>query len=181
MKISRRRFFKRFLLAGGAVSGLAAVQSFGIEPNIVVVRRLDLPMSGLPEAFIGKTIAHISDLHCGSSTTKGFLLRAVAQMNSLNPDFVIITGDFTTRYDKGDYFDELESVLASVESNHGKFACLGNHDYGVNLHTYQSLLRGTTDCLESNSITLLRNNSSILEIDGEKIYIVGLGEFTRRD
>ena len=42
-------------------------------------------------------IAHLSDLHCGEQYFEPTLLdRAIAEINELEPDIVICTGDLTT-------------------------------------------------------------------------------------
>ena len=40
-------------------------------------------------------IVHMSDLHCGPRLKKGYLQKAIDEINSMGPDVVIVTGDLT--------------------------------------------------------------------------------------
>ena len=49
-------------------------------------------------------IAHLSDLHCGEQYFEPTLLeRAIAEINDLEPDIVICSGDLTTLGFKHEY------------------------------------------------------------------------------
>src|SRR4029453_18881455 len=50
------------------------------------------------------TIAHLSDLHCGGQYfVPGLLERAISEINDLNPDIVVCSGDLTTFGFKHEY------------------------------------------------------------------------------
>jgi 3',5'-cyclic AMP phosphodiesterase CpdA len=58
------------------------------------------------------TIAHISDMHAGSAHFVPDLMEAaIAEINALEPDLVIATGDFTT----AGYRDEYEIALSYLD------------------------------------------------------------------
>ena len=53
---------------------------------------MSVPSDGTPF-----TIAHLSDLHCGGQYfVPGLLERAIAEINDLEPDIVVCSGDLTT-------------------------------------------------------------------------------------
>lgn len=71
------------------------------------------------------TIVHISDLHVSDSDFKeDIFLEAVDEINAINPDFIILTGDLTnkgyyTQFKKViEYLDLFESPLFAVPGNH---------------------------------------------------------------
>ena len=57
------------------------------------IRRRDVEIDGLPEAFDGYRIVQISDLHCGPFASGRRVARWVAAANRLDPDLVAVTGD----------------------------------------------------------------------------------------
>src|SRR5262245_11253157 len=78
------------LLAALFVSVAGAALSLHQRPRI---RRRDVEIDGLPEAFDGYRIVQISDLHCGPFASGRRVARWVAAANRLDPDLVAVTGD----------------------------------------------------------------------------------------
>lgn len=55
-----------------------------------------MPLSNLPSQLEGARLVQLSDLHIGPRVADDYLRRAFARAESLEPDFVVITGDFTS-------------------------------------------------------------------------------------
>ena len=93
------------------------------------VHRLKVEFEDLPKPFNGLRIVHISDLHLGSFNYRYHILdRAIRIINQLEPDFIFFTGDLVNNFAwelKG-----WESTLYQLSAKRGKYAVLGNHDYG---------------------------------------------------
>ncbi|KAA3631753.1 MAG: metallophosphoesterase, partial [Bacteroidetes bacterium] len=93
------------------------------------VKHIKLEFKNLPKPFNGLKIIHISDLHLGSFNYKYRVLdRAIRLINQLEADYIFFTGDLVNNFAwelKG-----WESTLIRMEARKGKFAVLGNHDYG---------------------------------------------------
>jgi 3',5'-cyclic AMP phosphodiesterase CpdA len=72
-------------------------------------------------------IAHISDLHCGHEFQPSVFQQAAQEINSLDPDVVVITGDLT---DSGllSQYREAKKRLNSLRCRN-LVATSGNHDY----------------------------------------------------
>ncbi|HDI07081.1 MAG TPA: metallophosphoesterase [Candidatus Bathyarchaeota archaeon] len=72
-------------------------------------------------------IAHISDIHCGPDLEENMLKTAIEEINALEPDLVIVTGDLT----ENGYLSEFQLVKRYLD----KLKCgtvivgTGNHDY----------------------------------------------------
>ena len=70
---------------------------------------MDLAVAALDDdlaqgARVSFTIAQISDLHCGSPHFVPSLLdRAIVEVNELEPDVVIVSGDLTGDGFRGEY------------------------------------------------------------------------------
>jgi predicted MPP superfamily phosphohydrolase len=75
-------------------------------------------------------IAFMSDLHIGGpGITPGKLKRAVAIINAAKPDIVLLGGDIIDRYISDFSSGGYPEILRGLESKHGTFAVLGNHEY----------------------------------------------------
>ena len=93
------------------------------------VHHLHIKTKHAPASFKGLKIVHISDLHLGSFNFRYHILdRAVHLINHLEPDLIFFTGDLVNNFAW-----ELKGwgkVMDKLEAKKGKFAVLGNHDYG---------------------------------------------------
>ena len=73
------------------------------------------------------TIAQISDLHCGSPHfVESLLERAIVELNDLEPDVVIVSGDLTGDGLRDEYV-EAQEALAKIACKR-KIVIPGNHD-----------------------------------------------------
>lgn len=140
--------------------------------------RIKINFSALPANFEGLRIVHISDLHLGSFKSRHHILdRAVNIINHLKPDFIFFTGDLVNNHAwelKG-----WQTVLKKMEAKMGKFAVLGNHDYGdysywKNKKAKQSNFGSIKYFYKKIDFNLLLNEAVIIEKNGEKIAIVGV-------
>jgi len=93
------------------------------------VNTITIEYDDLPSEFNGYTLVQFSDFHAGSSIeSKGRMMKAFEIMNSLKPDIIVFTGDVVNmRAAEAFYFKSHFSSLAAPD---GKYAILGNHDYG---------------------------------------------------
>jgi len=72
-------------------------------------------------------IAHISDLHCGPDLNERMLRTAIKEINDLNPDLVVVTGDLT----ENGYLPEFRLAKEYLSSLTCEKVVIGsgNHDY----------------------------------------------------
>ncbi|MEM1026564.1 MAG: metallophosphoesterase [Planctomycetota bacterium] len=162
-----RRFFLRS--AAGIGLGLSGTAGYavGIEPTWEGVVKRPLPLRGLPDAWMGKRIAQVSDLHAGPRVSGSFLRRVFSELPELQPDLVVVTGDWVTMHDRlpdQPLADALTALTAAtIDRGVPVLACLGNHDFGsawTNTRLADQLATHLTD----RGIDLLRNHS--MTIDG---------------
>lgn len=99
-----------------------------IEPNLLAVNKLRIPISNLPQALNGLKIIQFSDLHWHQTFSRRFLKKIESKINALNPDIIVFTGDLLCR-SKLENPQPLKSFLNALKSKIGCFAVLGNHDY----------------------------------------------------
>jgi len=173
--INRRTFFKY-----GLRLSLLALLGIGFEArNNIKTENIELRFSNLPKAFRGYRIVQISDLHASFWVTESYLQRVVDQINGLENDLVVITGDIVTgavndfwkRWvptGKRDYIEMVIRVLSNLHAGQ-KMAVLGNHDQWDGAVTEKRLVKG----LEAIDIQVLRNRSQAIVRGSDRIYIGG--------
>ena len=169
--ITRRKFFA--LSAGGAAAAVAA-DSVIWEPNRPVLVRKEIALARWPDRLNGFTIAMLSDFHYDPIFSVHPLHAAVPIVNDLNPDLIVLTGDFVSvpllrrNYEKAAAeADPCAAVLKNLRSKHGLWAVLGNHDDGTDPER-------VTNALQENGITVLANQSSAIEQDGARFWLSGV-------
>ncbi len=156
-----------------------AVDAHGIGPEWIEVVEIDLHLQSPHHRLHGKRIAHISDLHHSRTVSSGYLRRCIERINLLNVDIVVMTGDYITYDVRGKYREKVVTLLSNIESRFGTYACLGNHDYGIRslpVSRRECLLNKLIQGMEDSGITVLRNESTVLDIDGHPLWLVGLGD-----
>jgi predicted MPP superfamily phosphohydrolase len=156
-----------------------AVDVQGIGPEWIEIVEIDLHLQSPYNWLHGTRIAHISDLHHGRTVSSGYLRRCIERINLLDVDLVVLTGDYITYDIRGKYREKVIALLGDIESRFGTYACLGNHDYGIrSLPGYkrEHLLRRLTQGMEAEGITVLRNESTVLNINDHPLWFVGLGD-----
>jgi len=114
--------------AAGAVA-LGGLYVWRFEDHWVRIERHDMPLANLGEEFVGAKLVHISDIHSSPVVLERYLHRCVHLINSLEADFVAITGDFVTG--RKFFARRAARALAGLAPKVATVACLGNHDYGV--------------------------------------------------
>ncbi|MCB9324587.1 MAG: metallophosphoesterase [Lewinellaceae bacterium] len=142
------------------------------------VHRLKVEFEDLPKPFNGLRIVHISDLHLGSFNYRYHILdRAIRIINQLEPDFIFFTGDLVNNFAwelKG-----WESTLYQLSAKRGKYAVLGNHDYG-DYSQWESDEAKAENFEEikyffkKTGFSLLLNEAEVIEKEGAKIAIAGV-------
>lgn len=142
------------------------------------VHRIRINFEALPANFEGLRIVHISDLHLGSFKSRHHILdRAVKIINRLEPDFIFFTGDLVNN--NAWELKGWQTVLKKMVAKIGKYAVLGNHDYGdysewKSEKAKQSNFESIKYFFGKIDFNLLMNEAVTIEKDGQKIAIVGV-------
>lgn len=161
-----------------------AVGVDGAGAEWVEVVEVGLELANLPGAFDGKRIVHVSDLHYSRTVTGKYLRRCVERINLLDADIVVLTGDYVTHDHHCRFREKVAELVGGIRSRLGVYACLGNHDYGIGglfRSRRDGALRRMVDGMEDSGVSVLRNESSVLEIDGQGLRLVGLGDLWAGD
>ena len=169
MPLSRRSALKGLLATTiGAVTG-AGAYGVGYERHHLGVTEAALSVSGLPPALDGLRIGFLTDIHHSQTVPADDVSRAVAMLQGLNPDLVVLGGDYVSFAD-ADYMEPVAELLAPLSAPHGVFAILGNHDDD----------RAMPAALARRHIQVLRDARTRLTIYNESLEFAGIRFWTRR-
>jgi uncharacterized protein len=165
----KRRNFIKSVVGFGAVTALYAWQ---IEPFWLEFVRLKMPIKNLPKGLIGKTLMQISDMHIGDRFDYNYIIESFKKAQTLNPDFVVYTGDFVS-YKSEKQFAQLTEVFQNaVTGSLGTVGILGNHDYGKNWK--ESKVADTiVGLLKTHNVPILRNEQRLFN----GLNIIGLDDY----
>jgi predicted MPP superfamily phosphohydrolase len=168
-QMSRRRLLKGGLLGAAGL----ALYSGEVARHWIEVSRIDIHLRSLPAAFDGLRIAQLSDIHMDEYTEPFFLRHAIEEINRLQPDLVLLTGDFVSSGPRRKKFAvgaawQCANILRELACGE-LYAILGNHDVIVSA-------RGVSRALTANGITVLTNANRAIERGGSRIWLAGLDD-----
>lgn len=178
--LTRRQLLKgsgAFTLLGASLGGYAvAVEVFRLE---VRQYRLSLPRwADGPDL----RIAVLADLHaCEPWMPAERIAAIVAQTNALEPDLVVLLGDFVagSRLQSRPVANErIAEALSDLKAPLGTFAVLGNHDWWQDPYL-QVARKGPTPigrALEAAGVPVLENAARRLVHNGRPFWLAGLGD-----
>jgi len=153
-----------------------AVDAAVFEPNSPKLVELTLPIKRLPAVWDGLRIAQLSDFHYDEDFSVIPLRKAVDVINTLNPDIIMLTGDFVSapffvsrRKKAAGLIDPCAQLLTKLKSKLGLYACLGNHDAATDPDRI-------FNTLQNHHITVLKNRSIPFEKDGKRVWIAGVDD-----
>ncbi|AWK04270.1 phosphoesterase [Flavobacterium crocinum] len=129
MMPDRRKFVSQIALGLAAIPFLSIIYGiFEGKYNFKVIKQTVF-FPDLPDAFDGFKITQISDVHSGSFDNPEKINYAIDLINQQESDLILFTGDIVNTHAK-EMHPWLETFNRIKEYKYGKFAVLGNHDYG---------------------------------------------------
>jgi len=173
----RRKFLSLVGLGMGGVLSALFIDGITFGKYRHTVRRVKVKFANLPKSFKGYKIIQISDVHSGSFSDPDKLKHAVDLINEQKPDLVLFTGDMVNNV--ADEFKPFIPLFSKIKAKDGKFAVLGNHDYGDYVSwTSPDAKKKNLDMLidyeKQAGFDMLRNENRVIEKNGEKLYILGV-------
>ncbi len=178
MAMSRTEFLSKVGIVVAAIPFLSVIHGIVRGRFNYQVKDIKLNFKHLPKAFDGFKILQISDWHIGSF--HGYSKKveeAVQLINRQNADLILFTGDIVNNV--AEEVKEFIPILKKISAEHGVYSILGNHDYGEYVswkseEEHTENMQRLYDFQEQAGFRLLRNDSVVLEKDGEKIGIGGV-------
>ena len=132
----------------------------------------DVPIANLDPRHAGVRIVQLSDIHVGHLTPASHIRAAIDAANAARPDLIVLTGDYVgwRRHEAELATTQLAGLRASRV-----LAVLGNHDY----FTWGA---GVTRALEHNGYEVLRNATTVADVRGAPLAMIGVDDpVTRHD
>lgn len=158
----------RWAAAGAFLIAALTLFAGYIGSRTLAIREIEAHIEALPEGLHGLRIVQLSDLHVGPQTPRGFLGRVRRAVESLEPDLIAATGDLID--DRHEDVVHYAAAFASLEAPLGVFAVAGNHDVYAGWEEVERELRSQT------GMTVLVNESRVVEWRGERLTVAGVGD-----
>lgn len=171
---SRRHFLKTGgMVAAAGVAGVAG-WSFVVEPQLIGVSRRVFAVRGLHPSLAGLRIVHLTDIHLGPWSSPGFVEGVVRQTNALNPDVILLTGDYV--HQSARYIGPVIELLAGLRPRIGMVGTLGNHDWWEDGPRAQREFRCVGIPLVDNARMFLTPDRRLVSEAGEGLCLAGVGD-----
>lgn len=142
--------------------------TFGQREVVVTRHRVRFRRAAAP--LDGLRIAQISDIHIGRYMTPEALETFVEQVNALDPDVTVVTGDLL---DSTSVIPTGFPVLGKLRARHGVFVILGNHDEYAGADEVEAGLKRLTP------FTVLRDEVATIRVGGAPLHVVGVNDLGR--
>ncbi len=180
--ISRLNFLKNLsFIIGSSVFG---IMSWGIIYGRFNFKKhkLSIRLNKWPKELDGLKIIQLSDLHLGSFTSTKPIKDVVEIINNEKPDLIVFTGDLINN----SYWEADDFILdlARLKAKYGKYAILGNHDYGdylgidknteSGMNKWQSNFNKMIAIYDKIGFDLLLNENRKIKINGSSFNLIGV-------
>src|SRR5688572_27377509 len=152
-------------LAVPLLAALAMVVGFINARRRARIRRVDVPIAGLPAALNGFSIAQISDLHVGPTIKRNYLERVVDAVNALGADMIAVTGDLVDGSVRD--LSRHTEPLSRLTARHGAFFVTGNHEYYSGAHAWIAEIRRL-------GLSVLLNEHIVVMHEGASVVVAGV-------
>lgn len=164
--MNRRTFFKA--TAAAALASTTATACYGFaEAGGYQISRPALSLPRLPHSFDGLRVAFLTDLHHGPYTDLPFLTGVVRSVLALQPDLILLGGDYCLRELK--YIRPVFEVLRDLHAPLGVFGVMGNHDYAQGIDQTRREMRRV-------GVRELTNDGVWLTRGGERVRLAGVDD-----
>ena len=175
---SRSSLLTRIVLVAASLLTISIIYGVFVGKYNFKVRQETIIFKDLPSSFDGLKVLQISDLHVGSWDNKAAIEEGIKMINSQEYDVLLFTGDFvnTLATEADPWIETLQKIKTP---KYGKFAVLGNHDYGeyVKWDTETDKEQNFTaikNNIAKSGFKLLLNENVVLKSNNDSIYLLGV-------
>lgn len=141
-----------------AIPGLVLVYGSFIEPQIIIERSFAYTFPQEKKLAPEKRIVLISDIHVGPYKQYDFSRRVVERIKKINPDAVLIAGDFFFHHTAQQASEHLQPY-AELAAMYPTIAVLGNHEFLMGWDDARP------DYEEAQAVRDVLNSLGILELE----------------
>lgn len=176
--VSRRNFIRKTGVFAAMFPFLGVLHGVGWGRFRFTVHHSEIKFPNLPEAFNGLRIVQLSDAHLGGFYgNREKLEEVVSIIEDIKPDLLLFTGDMVNNF--ASEMDGWTSMWSRMNAPMGKFAILGNHDYGdyskwptkaAKQANFNAILKQEKEM----GFRVLLNENVVIERNNEQIYLAGV-------
>jgi len=174
----RRAFVSKMAMGIAAVPFLSLIYGMWKGKYDYHVIRQPVFFDDLPDAFDGFTITQISDVHSGSFDNPEKINYAIDLVNAQHSDMILFTGDIVNTH-ATEMLPWIDTFNRIENPKFGKFAVLGNHDYGEYV-TWDSVrkkeenFRAIKNLYGQIGFDLMLNEHRFIQKGNDRIALVGV-------
>jgi len=139
---------------------------------------IEISSEKIPAEFDGFKILQFSDMHTGSFWGhENKVEKAIKCMKAQKADLIVFTGDMVNH--RAEEFRPFSELFASVKAKYGKYAILGNHDYGLYVEwpsneAKEKNLQRLIDFETKAGFKVLLNQTDTISKEGQSIQLAGV-------
>jgi predicted MPP superfamily phosphohydrolase len=147
------------------------------------LHKVSLSFPDLPPAFDGFKIVQISDVHSGSFDNTAAVKKGIEKIQKQGADLILFTGDMINNL--AEEVEPYIDLFGSLKAPFGKYAVLGNHDYGEYV-AWESAEAKAQNLVklskhhQTMGFELLNNAQVALKKDNEQIKLVGVENWGKK-
>lgn len=175
---SRSSLLTKIVLTAAGLLTLSIIYGVFVGKYNFKVREETIAFKDLPAGFDGLKVLQISDLHVGSWDNKEAIEKGIEMINAQEYDILLFTGDFvnTLATEADPWIEALQKIKTP---KYGKFAVLGNHDYGEYVKwdteaAKEANFIAIKNNIEKSGFKLLLNENVVLKSNNDSIYLLGV-------
>ena len=165
----RRQFLENsvnigFLGMTGILTGYGFVEAKR-TPTVIYI---DVPIAHLPQELNGFSIVQITDIHVSPTIKRGWVSMIVEEVNKLNGDLIVLTGDCvdgSVRHLQNDV-----TPLADLHAPYGNFFVTGNHEYYSGAEEWVNKINRL-------GFRVLLNEHTVIPYNNTSILLAGVTDF----
>jgi predicted MPP superfamily phosphohydrolase len=147
------------------IVGFLMVAYMFMEPYWIETKEVTIESDQIPAQFNGKKIVFISDIHHSPFFDKNRVDNLVNQVNDLNPDLILLGGDYVSG--DSNYIYPVFSSLGKLKAPLGVYAVLGNSDPQY----------WTLKTIPQSNMTYIGNKGTWIQLNGSRIRLGGVGDY----
>jgi len=163
-QLSRRQFLTATAVGAAPLAAVATMGWSLPQLDHFRIRKIELPIPGLPRDLDGLRIAHVSDLHVGRYTHGRILAKVAEATNQLHSDLVLFTGDLIDLSISD--LDPALDTLRQIDPKYGLFLVEGNHDLIDDADSFDARTKAA-------GFNLLIDESATVHVKGRDVQILG--------
>ena len=175
---SRSSLLTRIVLIAAGLLTLSIIYGVFVGKYNFKVREETIVFKDLPNGLDGLKVLQISDLHVGSWDNKDAIEKGIEIINQQEYDILLFTGDFvnTLATEADPWIETLQKIKTP---KYGKYAVLGNHDYGEYVKwdteaAKEANFTAIKNNIEKSGFQLLLNENVVVKNNSDSIYLLGV-------